>query len=140
MQYNVFGSKHRLNVQGNEENSVNIATVKCLLLNSETNTDTETNFRILPSIYFFFGIKNVRVSSKILGSVGRSETHIFYFLPNFWSCVCLSELFAWHPPSETYPNTLLSQKVIELVDDGYKMRFRHIQVCSTGIRAYGNRN
>ena len=32
------------------------------------------------------------------------------------------------------------QKVIELVDDGYKMRFRHIQVCSTGIRAYGNRN
>jgi hypothetical protein len=31
-------------------------------------------------------------------------------------------------------------KVIELVDNGYKMRFRHIQVCSTGIRAYGNRN
>ena len=26
MQYNVFGSKHRSNVQGNEENSVNIAT------------------------------------------------------------------------------------------------------------------
>ena len=25
------------------------------------------------------------------------------------------------------------QKVIELVDDGYKMRFRHIQVFSTGI-------
>jgi hypothetical protein len=40
----------------------------------------------------------------------------------------------------TARNTLLLQKVIELVDDGYKMRFRHIQVCSTGIRAYGNRN
>jgi hypothetical protein len=39
------------------------------LLKSETNTETETNFRILP-IYFFFGIKNVRVGSKILGSVG----------------------------------------------------------------------
>jgi hypothetical protein len=80
MQYNVFGSKHRSNVQGNEENSVNIATVKRLLLNSETNTETETNFRILP-IYFFFVIKNVRVGSKILGSVGRSETHIFFFWP-----------------------------------------------------------
>jgi hypothetical protein len=42
--------------------------------------------------------------------------------------------------SETYPNTFMLQKVIELVDDGYKMRFKHIQVCSTGIRAYGNRN
>ena len=56
--------------------SVNIATVKRLLLKSETNTETETNFRI----YFFFGIKNVRVGSKILGSVGQSETHIFFFL------------------------------------------------------------
>ena len=28
---------------------------------------------------FFFGIKNVRVGGKILGSVGRSETHIFIF-------------------------------------------------------------
>ena len=27
----------------------------------------------------FFGIKNVRVCSKILGSVGRSETHIIFF-------------------------------------------------------------
>ena len=78
MQYNVFGSKHRSNVQGNEENSVNIATVKHLLLNSETNTETETNFWILP-IYFFFGIKNVRVGGKILESVGRSETYIFFF-------------------------------------------------------------
>ena len=30
-------------------------------------------------------------------------------------------------------------KVTELVDDGYKMRFRHIQVRSTGIRACGNK-
>ena len=28
---------------------------------------------------FFFGIKNVRVSGKILGSVGRLETHLFFF-------------------------------------------------------------
>ena len=57
--------------QGNEENSnrkpvfnksvsikrlsesVNIATVKRLLLKSETNTETETNFQILPIYYFF---------------------------------------------------------------------------------------
>jgi hypothetical protein len=89
--------KHRSNVQGNEENSnrklvfnksvsikrlsesVNIATVKRLLLKSETNKETETNFRILP-IYFFFYIKNVRIGGKILGLVGRSETHIFIFL------------------------------------------------------------
>jgi hypothetical protein len=89
--------KHRSNVQGNEENSnrklvfnksvsikrlsesVNIATVKRLLLKSETNKETETNFQILP-IYFFFGIKNVRIGGKILGLVGRSETHIFIFL------------------------------------------------------------
>jgi hypothetical protein len=49
------------------------------LLKSETNTETDTNFRILP-IYFFLGIKNVRVGGKILGSVGRSEAHIFLFL------------------------------------------------------------
>ena len=30
--------------------------------------------------FFFFGIKNVRVGGKILGSVGRSETHIYFFL------------------------------------------------------------
>ena len=30
----------------------------------------------------FFGITNVRVGGKILGSVGRLETHIFFFLPN----------------------------------------------------------
>jgi hypothetical protein len=37
MQYNVFGSKHQSNVQGNEENSVNIATVKRLLLNIDVD-------------------------------------------------------------------------------------------------------
>ena len=31
-------------------------------------------------------------------------------------------------------------KVTELVDDGYKIRFRHTQVRSTGIRACGNKN
>ena len=82
--------KHRSNVQGNEENSnrkpvfnksvsikrlsesVNIATVKRLLLKSETNTETETNFRIL-LIYFFFGIKNVRVGQSI------GYIHFFFF-------------------------------------------------------------
>jgi hypothetical protein len=58
-------------------------SIKCTrkwrkLLKSETNTETETNFRILP-IIFFFGIKNVRVGGKILESVGRSEAHIFLF-------------------------------------------------------------
>jgi hypothetical protein len=49
------------------------------LLKSETNTETGKNFQILP-IYFFFGIKNVRVGGKILGSVDRLETHLFFFL------------------------------------------------------------
>jgi transposase len=82
------GSKHRSTVQGNEENSnrkpvfnksvsikrlsesVNIATVKRLLLKLET----ETNFRIL-QIYYFFGIKNVtcRVDRK----------HTYFFLALF---------------------------------------------------------
>ena len=84
--------KHRSNVQGNEENSnrklvfnksvsikrlsesINIATVKHLLLKLETNTETETNFQIL-LIYFFFRIKNVRVSRSI------GNTHIFFW-PN----------------------------------------------------------
>ena len=44
-------------------------SIKCTrkrrkLLKSETNTEMETNFRILP-IYFFFGIKNVRVGRSI---------------------------------------------------------------------------
>jgi hypothetical protein len=59
-------------------------SIKCTrkwtkLLKSETNTETETNFRIL-QIFIFFGIKNVRVDGKMLGSVGRSEKHIFFFL------------------------------------------------------------
>ena len=84
--------KHRSNVQGNEENSnrkpvfnksvsikrlsesVNIATVKHLLLKSETNTETETNFPILPIYYFFWHKKDQ----------GRSETHIFFFWPNIF--------------------------------------------------------
>jgi hypothetical protein len=41
-------------------------------------SEMETNFRILP-IYFFFGIQNVRVGGKILGSVGRPETNICFF-------------------------------------------------------------
>ena len=36
--------------------SVNIATVKRLLLKSEINMETETNFRIL-LIYYFFWLK-----------------------------------------------------------------------------------
>jgi len=78
--------KHRSNVQGNEENSnrkpvfnksvsikrlsesVNITTVKRLLLKSETNMETETNFWIL-QIYYFFWHKKCE---------GRSETHIFF--------------------------------------------------------------
>ena len=81
------GSKHRLTVQGNEENSnrkpvfnksvsierlsesVNIATVKRLLLKLET----ETNFRIL-QIYYFFGIKNVTCR------VDRKHTYFFLVL------------------------------------------------------------
>jgi hypothetical protein len=39
-------------------------------------------------------------------------------------CLSVCEFFAWQPPSETYPNTFMLQKVIELVEDGYKMRFR----------------
>jgi hypothetical protein len=42
------------------------------------SAETETNFWILPIYFFFFGIKNVRVGGKILRSVGRSETHIFF--------------------------------------------------------------
>ena len=58
-------------------------SIKCTrkwrkLLKSETNTETETNFRILP-IYFFFGIKNVRVGRSI------GNKHIF-----FWAQVFIS--------------------------------------------------
>jgi hypothetical protein len=44
------------------------------LLKSETNTKTEANFRIL-QIYFFFGIKNVRVGRSI------GNTYIYFFWP-----------------------------------------------------------
>ena len=97
MQYNVFGSKHRSNVQENEENSnrkqvfnksvsikglsesVNIATVKRLLLKSEKTRKRRRISGFFRSI--FFGIKNGRVGGKILGLVGRPETHIFFFWP-----------------------------------------------------------
>ena len=54
-------------------------SIKCTrkwrkLLKSETNTETETNFWILP-IYFFFW------HNFFLGSVDRSETHVFFFGP-----------------------------------------------------------
>jgi hypothetical protein len=39
----------------------------------------------------FLGIKNVRVGGKILGSVGRSETHI-YFWPSLLH-LCLKKMF-----------------------------------------------
>ena len=35
--------------------------------------------------FFFFGIKNVRVGGKILGSVGQSETHTYFFWP--YTCI-----------------------------------------------------
>ena len=51
----------------------------------------------------------------------------------------VSELFAWQPPSDTYPNTLLLQKGIELVDDGCKMRSRFVplgfELIAIGIKA-----
>ena len=82
MQYNVFGSKHRSNVQGNEENSVNIATVKCLLLNSETG-----EFPDFVDLIFFFGIKNVRVD--------RKHTYIFFALV-LKSVLILKYCWSWH--------------------------------------------
>ena len=84
--------KHRSNVQGNEENSnrkpvfnksvsikclsesVNIATVKRLLLKSETD-----EFPYFADFFFFFllllflGIKNVMVGWSI------GNTHFFFF-------------------------------------------------------------
>jgi hypothetical protein len=44
--------------------------------NKHRNGDEFPDFADL--FFFFFGIKNVRVSGKILGSVGRPETHIFF--------------------------------------------------------------
>jgi hypothetical protein len=45
--------------------------------NKHRNGDEFPDFA---DLFFFFGIKNVRVGSKILGSVGRPETHIYIFL------------------------------------------------------------
>ena len=61
MQYNVFGSKHRSNVQGNEASIVEFG-------NKHGNRDEFPDFVGL----FIFGIKNVRV--------GRSETYFFFGL------------------------------------------------------------
>ena len=72
MQYNVFGSKHRSNVQGNEENCVNIASQASIV--EFGNGDEFPDFVDL----FFFGIKNVRVYGKILGSVDRKHTYFFW--------------------------------------------------------------
>ena len=47
--------------------------------NKHGNGDEFPDF---PDLFFFFGIKNVRVGGKILGSVGRSETYIFFFWPD----------------------------------------------------------
>ena len=44
--------------------------------NKHGNGDEFTDF---VDLFFFFGIKNVRVGSKILGSVSRSSAHIFFF-------------------------------------------------------------
>ena len=45
--------------------------------NKHGNVDEFPDFA---NLFFFFGIKNVRVGGKILGSVGRSETHLFFFM------------------------------------------------------------
>ena len=63
-----------VHVQGNYEENSN--RKPCLLLKSEINTETETNFQNLQIYWFFFGIKNVRVGGKILGSIGN--THFFW--------------------------------------------------------------
>jgi hypothetical protein len=69
MQYNVFGSKHRSNVPKK------IVEVR----NKHGNGDEFPDFA---DLFCFFSIKNVRVGGNILGSVGRSETHLFFFWPN----------------------------------------------------------
>ena len=70
MQYNVFGSKHWSNVQGNKEN--------CW---SRKQTRKRRRISGFCQFIIFLGIKNVRVGGKILESVGRPETHIFFFWP-----------------------------------------------------------
>jgi hypothetical protein len=53
----------------------NIATVKRLLLKSEKTWKRRRISGFFRSIFFWH--KNGRVGGKILGLVGRSETHIF---------------------------------------------------------------
>jgi hypothetical protein len=72
MQYNVFGSKHRSNVQGNEASIVEFG-------NKHGNRDEFPDFVDL----FIFGIKNVRV--------GRSETYFFFGNKN--SSIMVNELW-----------------------------------------------
>ena len=53
MQYNVFDSKHRSNVQGNEENSVNIASQASIVEfgNKHGNGDEFPDF---DDLFFFW--------------------------------------------------------------------------------------
>ena len=73
MQYTFFGSKHRSNVQGNEENSINIASQASIVevRNKHENGGEFPDFADL----FFFGIKNVRVGRSI------GNTYIYFFWP-----------------------------------------------------------
>ena len=47
---------------------------------SQTQTRKRRRISRFCRSMIFFGIKNVRVGGKILGLVGRSETHILFFL------------------------------------------------------------
>ena len=72
MQYNVFGSKHWSNVQGNEENCWS---------RKQTRKQRRIS-RFCRSIFFFFGIKNVRVGGKVLGSIGSTPIYFFGLIIN----------------------------------------------------------
>ena len=52
--------------------------------NKHGNGDEFSDFADL-FFFFFFGIKNVRVGGKILGLVGQSETHTYFFWP--YTCI-----------------------------------------------------
>ena len=72
--------KHRSNVQVKEMKKIQTGNWSIVEVgNKHLNGDEFPDFVYL---FFFFGIKNVRVGGKILGSVGRSETHIYFFWPN----------------------------------------------------------
>ena len=66
--------------QLNAYQKASISQVKRLLLKSETNTESGDKFPDFADLLFFLALKNVRVGGKFLGSVGRSETHIFFCL------------------------------------------------------------